>query len=334
MVARILAGCWRRDPLPLEIDEDSLKQILPLLLSGGCGSLIWRSIRKTELGAQPFAAELRDLHRYTVLQNALHSRVLKEALTHLRTQGIEPILVKGWALGPLYPEPGLRPFGDIDFCVRPAEYKAAATALQKFENTGTPIDLHLGFGKFYDSDDDALYARSQLVPLEDVEVRVLGFEDHLRFLCLHLLRHGAGRPLWLCDIAAALEALPEDFDWDRCLGRHQPQTNWVLGAFGLAHHLLGVQIPFEPRLPRWLLPTVLTAWEVPFALPPPVALFLRQPRQLLKELPHHWPNPIEATLALNGEFNDWPRWPYQLGGALAKTARLFVQTRGLTRRGQ
>jgi hypothetical protein len=333
MVARVLTGCWRRDPSPLEIDEASLQEILPLLLSGGCGSLIWRSIRKTELGARPFAGELRDLHRYCALQNAVHSLALKEALTYLRTQGIEPLLVKGWSLGPLYPEPGLRPFGDIDFCVRPAEYEAAATALRSFNNKGTSIDLHSGFAKFYDPDVDALFARSQLVALDDVEVRIPGFEDHLRFLCLHLLRHGAGRPLWLCDIAAALEALPEDFDWDRCLGDRQPQIDWVLGALGLAHHLLGVRIPFEPRLPRWLLPTVLAAWEVPFALPPPVAIFLHQPRQLLKELPRHWPNPIEATLALNGGFNEWPRWPYQIGGVLAKTARLLVQTRGLTRRG-
>jgi hypothetical protein len=333
MVARVLRGCWRRDPPPPEIDEASLKEILPLLLRGGCGSLVWRSIRTTELGARPFASELRELHRYCALQNAVHSLALKEALTHLRDQGIEPLLVKGWALGPIYPEPGLRPFGDIDFCVRPAEYRAAATALEKFKNTGIPIDLHSGFAKFYDPDDDALFARSQLVPLDEIEVRIPGFEDHLRFLCLHLLRHGAGRPLWLCDIAAALEALPEGFDWDLCLGKSQPQTDWTLGAMGLAHHLLGVQIPLTPRLPRWLLPTVLAAWDVPFALPSPLAVHIRQPRQLLKELPRHWPNPIEATLVLNGGFNDWPRWPYQLGGVIEKITRLLVQTRGLTRRG-
>src|SRR5262249_10890897 len=72
MVARALRGCWRRDPPPLEIDESSLMHILPLLSGGGCAGLIWRSIRKTELGAQPFAVELRETQRFCVLQNAVH----------------------------------------------------------------------------------------------------------------------------------------------------------------------------------------------------------------------------------------------------------------------
>ncbi len=52
--------------------------------------------------------------------------------------------------------------------------------------------------------------RSQLVNLDGVDVRVPGLEDHLGILCLHLLHHGAFRPLWLCDIAAALETRPAE----------------------------------------------------------------------------------------------------------------------------
>ena len=49
-------------------------------------------------------------------------------------------------------------------------------------------------------------------------------EDQLRQLCLHLLRHGACRPLWLCDVAVMLESLPGDFDWDRCLGGDRDES--------------------------------------------------------------------------------------------------------------
>ena len=44
-----------------------------------------------------------------------------------------------------------------------------------------------------------------------LDVRVLSPEDDLRFLCLHLLRHGAVQPLWLCDICVLLEARANDF---------------------------------------------------------------------------------------------------------------------------
>jgi hypothetical protein len=73
---------------------------------------------------------------------------------------------------------------------------------------------------------DELFARSQLVPLGDSQIRILGDEDHLRIICLHLLRSGAWRPLWLCDVAVALETLSPDFDWDICLGRDPRQADW------------------------------------------------------------------------------------------------------------
>jgi hypothetical protein len=50
------------------------------------------------------------------------------------------------------------------------------------------------------------------VELNGAKIRILGAEDHLRLLCLHLLKHGAWRPLWLCDVAAALESRPSSFD--------------------------------------------------------------------------------------------------------------------------
>ena len=72
-----------------------------------------------------------------------------------------------------------------------------------------------------------------LAALGDVPVRVLGPEDQLRLLCLHLARHGISRPLWLCDIGACLESSPPDFDWDCCLRGSKTLSDWttcVLGA--------------------------------------------------------------------------------------------------------
>ena len=36
-------------------------------------------------------------------------------------------------------------------------------------------------------------------------------------------------------------------------------------------------------------------------------------RKLFSEFCARWDNPVRATARLRGSFNDWPRWPYQLG---------------------
>jgi len=193
------------------------------------------------------------------------------------------------------------------------------------------VDLHVGFGKFYERQADHIFARSELVRLDNLDVRVLCPEDNLRFLCLHLLRHGAVRPLWLADIAVLLETLTSDFDWDRCLSGSRRHADWVTCAIGLAHHLLDAYVQGTPvearikRLPSWLVPPVLKGWGTPCETPRQVANYLRHPIGLSRELLHHWPNPIEATMTVQGPFNELPRLPFQLGHVVSRTTALFSQ---------
>src|SRR5205814_891640 len=93
---------------------------------------------------------------------------------------------------------------------------------------------------------DALHERAviQTVAL------VLGPEDHLRLLCLHMLVHGVCRPLWLCDIGAALESRPAEFDWRWFLSGDPRRTRWALCALGLAHELLGARLQDTPVAER------------------------------------------------------------------------------------
>ena len=153
---------------------------------------------------------------------------------------------------------------------------------------------------------------------------------------IHMLREGAWRPLWLCDIAAAVEARPANFDWDRCLSKNTRQAQWVICAITLAQQLLGARVngtPAEQRkrqLPHWLVPTILKEWESP--LPSmvqrhrvPLANYLRSPAGVLKGLRHRWPNPIEATIGVRGPFNNLPRLPFQLGNCLARIAKFTAR---------
>ena len=109
-----------------------------------------------------------------------------QAITLLRSAGVEPLLVKGWAVARLYPERGLRPYGDIDLCVRPEQYVTAVAALAAPAAGTVAVDLHKGLPQLHRPSLDDVYERSQLVTLGKIDVRILGTEDHLRYMCIHM----------------------------------------------------------------------------------------------------------------------------------------------------
>jgi hypothetical protein len=334
-VAQLLAGAWQQAAQSAPVSAEEVVELAPLLLSMGTGALAWRRLCAAKVSDAPALDQLQQAYRFYTLESAVHAHRLKQVVMRLRHFGVEPVLVKGWAIARLYAEPGLRPFSDLDLCVLPAQYGAAQAALDNPESRAGNVDLHKGFGKFGDRQAKDIFARSQLIPLDDIEVRVLSDEDHLHFLCLHLLRHGAVRPLWLCDIAVLLARRAPNFDWARCLSGSPRAADWVACAIGLAHQLVGAEIEGTPvadrarRLPAWLVPTVLREWGRPYRSPGQVEVYLRHPlrlwRGLPKELPHHWPNAIEATVTLKGPFNEMPRLPFQLGHVLSRSASVLWQ---------
>lgn len=337
LVASVLTGAWRRSPPPLDISAEELETVAPLLLGSGAASLGWWRIRQTDLKRTPAALQLQEAYRLHSLQSALHEAQIREVITLLRSAGVAPVLVKGWAVARLYPEMGLRPYGDIDLCLRPDEFSTAEATLKGPAGKRYDVDLHEGFAKLDALSLDELLARSRTVSLGGVEVRVLGLEDQLRILCTHLLRHAVWRPLWLCDIAVAIESLPPNFDWDRFLGNDPLQSDWIACAIGLAHQLLGAAVDHTPvearakRLPSWLVPHVLKNWNRPFPdyYPPlsytrPLASYLRDPRGLASTLIMRWPDPIEATVRLRGHFNEFPRLPYQLGNLFSRVGKFLI----------
>src|SRR5713226_6695336 len=312
LVARVLSGAWRVAPKPPNISAAELSAVTPLLNATGDAALGWWRIRNSELATSTAGRQLHEAYRRFRLAALVHEREIKYVFSLLRAEGIEPVLVKGWAIARHYPDRGLRPYGDIDTCVRPDQFAKAEQALKCLESIdGHYVDLHSGFAKLelatgprlnlfsesrrplrlggktgcqetYRRDAeraevsqrkpfsrqqafrvptlvgsfsvrksptevrtlngalwDELFERSRLVSLGEEKVRVLCDEDHLRILCLHLLRSGAWRPLWLCDVAVALESRASDFDWDLCLGSDPKIADWVACTIGVAHQLLG-----------------------------------------------------------------------------------------------
>lgn len=342
LIAKVLAGSWRAKSPPLDISAEELAQVAPLLLESGAASLGWRQVRNTPLSTSTAASELQQAYRLHTLQAGIHERNIKGVITLYQNAGIDPVLVKGWAVARLYPERGLRPYGDIDLCFRPDQFEQAEALLQTGEGQQYNVDLHKGFTKLDGVAHEELLARSEVVALGDVRVRILGPEDHFRILCVHLLRHSAWRPLWLCDIAATLESRAASFDWDRCLGRNPRQADWVACTVGLAHQLLGAKVDDTPvaeraeNLPRWLVPSVLKNWDrpdphlyPPLSYVPPMVTYFRRPAGMLKALRKRWPDPIEASIRMKAPFNEMPRLPFQLGNCFSRVTGFFATLVGL-----
>ena len=331
----MLTGAWRESPPRLTMSREEIDAVMPLLLGSGAGALAWWRIRQRS-GTDCVAAveQLRQAYLHSSIYAAKHEREVAEIFKVLRSAGIEPILIKGWAIARAYPETGLRPPGDIDLCVSPEQTAAAGVILNTPQYQQYRIDLeHDEVETLDERSFQELYGASELVRLENTEVRVLGAEDHLRILCFHLLKHGAWRPLWLCDVSAALESRAPRFDWDRCLGRNKRRAHWVLCAIELAHQLLDARLGDAPvkagasDLPGWLIPSVLGQWNAPY--PPNLGAPMREcfwdPVKLVTAVRKRWPNPIQATVATDGPLNGVPRLPFQIGNCIARAARLLPE---------
>jgi hypothetical protein len=279
VIAKVLSGAWREYAAAPHLSKAELSLVAPLIYQSGDAGLAWWRIRTSSLARSPMGRLLHDAYRHLRLAARAHEREIKEVISFLREEGIEPVLVKGWAIARRYPDFGLRPYGDIDLCVRPDQFNKAERMLTRLAGgKGHFVDLHDGFSKLdlvqvkFRSRRgqtlwDELFERSRLVDCGAEKVRVLSDEDHLRVLCLHLLRSGAWRLLWLCDVALAVESGGPDFDWGICLGSDLLKADWIACIIGVAHHLLKADLAKTPlaeratNLPRWLIPAVLRQWD-------------------------------------------------------------------------
>lgn len=323
LLAELLEGSWRPAPPAPRLSVEELGTVVRPLAGSGTAGLAWWKVRRSHLRESAPGASLKHSYHAQTLQSALQEWEVEHVFSRLRSAGIEPILLKGLATARLYAEQGLRPPGDIDLCVRAGQHEAARETIWGPGRKGTAlIDLRHDDGALNDRGGwDGVYARSRLVTLNESKIRVLGHEDHLRFLCLHLLRHSGYRPLWLCDVAAALESAPAGFDWEVALGGGALTRNWVTCVIDLARRLLGARredLPAEvraARAPPWLVEEVLRQWERPCTADHPprelMAVSLRHPVRALPALINRWPDPIKAVVGLNQPFDERARLPRQ-----------------------
>jgi hypothetical protein len=339
LVAKVLSGSWRGSrAATLEISEPELDAVTPLFYDSGTAGLAWRRLSTTSLRNSSSAEVLHQAYRLQSLQSEIHEQKIEKVFRLFRQAQVEAVLAKGWATAGLYADRALRPFGDLDICVRPEHFESAEEVLSAPDASDCWVDLHKHFSEIDERTIDEIFARSRMVSLGGERIRILGLEDQLALSSIHLLKHGAWRPLWLCDVGVMIESLPGTFDWDLCLGTSNRRPNWIICAIGLAKRLLGANTERLPanmktELPAWLVENVIKQWANPFAIgqppmshPVPMADLLRHPAGLWEGLRQRWPNPIVATISVNGEFNNVPRFPYQMANCISRIGRLLINS--------
>lgn len=326
LVAAVLRGSWRTVPQPPELTVAQLDSIVPQLIGTGAAGLAWRVIgRDPGMAVSRPGQRLWEVWMLEVGRAGAQRRQLLDVVQRTSAAGLDPLLIKGWSVARHYPGPGLRPSADIDLCLRPEEESLGRGVVSEMS---AAVDLdHVE--ELEGETIEALFERSIVVELDGLPVRLAGPADELRILCLHFLKHGGWRPLWLCDIAMLCERSPESAEQASSgAGRvHE----YVRAAIGLAQQLLGAEgaEPLPP--PRWMLSAVRREWGSPIKtrargpLPPvlPLRLFLR-------DLSGRLPNALAATVATNAPMERMPHVLVRVAGA-ANRGHQYLQSRKVGR---
>lgn len=256
--------------------------------------------------------------RWHILTYKVQEHHLREVWRRFEDAGFKPLLIKGWAAAQYYPKPSERRFDDFDFIVDPREYAAAVDFFREYRGRCS-VDLHKGARRLDNLSFENLYARSKVLECGREKIRVLCPEDHLRVLVVHWLNDGGAKKEKLWDIYHLIQNRSADFDWDRCLNAAgETRRKWIACTIRLADIYLGLNVGGIPlklsdEPPNWLIRAVEKEWASGVHLRPLHQCLHDKKefwRQIKKRMP---PNPIQATIEMEGEFDNRPRIIYQVG---------------------
>jgi len=211
--------------------------------------LLCYGFRQSRFGAIPSSVrEVWEACRRSTVVGAMHyQQVLGEIAAAFDDRRVPFVLLKGEALSKgLYPQEGLRPYGDIDLLIRPEAYETAKEILVElgfglrlptkegeklrlfgeieFDKKGrftVTVDLHwdtlmtsweprsLFSGDETWSSLDQIYLGARALPVLRGELLLLYLSVHFAF------HHVFDGLLWLCDLFLLLRRDEDRIDWDR-----------------------------------------------------------------------------------------------------------------------
>ena len=210
----------------------------------GLAGLLYQRLRacgRLAMLAAPEARRLESIYYLTLRTNLRYFSVLKE----IAGRGVPFVVMQGAALlAEIYPEPGLRPLGDIDLWVLPGNRERIGAVLVKlgfretslapgvFRRGDVLVDTHVQLdwterirsSRFlFAVDIETIHRDCRRVSWDGLELLCLGRHDQVIYLTVHAIKHNWERLIWLADIQR-LVARWQTADWEEIGG----------GRFGLA----------------------------------------------------------------------------------------------------
>lgn len=278
-----------------------------------------------------------ELDRRQIIYNAANKHRVKSAVRYFSDLGIESILLKGWSLARFYDTDTDRSYTDVDLAFDPKVADAAMDAWRKIVSGKFIVDLHIGMRDLDNLSWDDLFSSSYTIELDGTPIRVLADEDNLRVTAAHWLIDGGVNKDKLYDIYFLVKNRKIDFDWDRCLDAAGPtRRKWVIAVIAAARDYLELDVSDLPQavktaeLPDWFIKTLEREWRLGPYRRVYLSLTFGQPRLMLEQIRRRFPpNPIAATVDVEGEIDEGSRIPYQIR-SLRKKVRPMIS--GLYRR--
>ena len=279
--SRLLWECCRRDPDPTAVRralaEGADRELaVAAAAQHGIQPLLWRALgaagERDAFG--PAATVLRavaDACRMEAL--LLIPRAVALSVQPLTEAGLEPLVLKGPAVAGRYPEPGLRPMGDIDLLLPVADHARALEVLRRAQwhvvraggaghydtqlvHGDVPslsLEVHYGLEPSSERvtalDPAAIWERR--VPLDCAGTSAFGLSraDELVVLAAHAGKpfHGFTRLMWIADLAmivgdAAVRGAPMDWEVVRTAAEEARCLTVVGAALEMARRV-GVDTP-------------------------------------------------------------------------------------------
>lgn len=199
---------------------------------------------------------------------------LRTVLRLIGERDIRAVVLKGPVIAETYyPEPGLRPYGDIDLLIRQADLAAVAALLgergyhEKNEDAADAHRLHECHGLFqriFIHEDntrvielhcdhlqiglepvgmETIWASSTPVRIGSQTARALEAHDLFVQLCVHLQRHNFGRLIWFKDLDLIIRGGTLDWDMVEARAKEQGCADSVAYTLWLLRRTLATPLP-------------------------------------------------------------------------------------------
>jgi Uncharacterised nucleotidyltransferase len=209
--------------LPFDVPRDTdWNVLLQLATANGVLSLLHQSLSEKAVAMpESFTAAARE-SRDTAETFAAG---LKDLLQHFAEHAIEVIPLKGPVLAAsLYGDVAMRACNDLDLLVRPADYQRAEALLfdlgfaaltgrddyhRRFLRDALLIELHFGVSspRYFPFDPRGVWIRASGDKFRGMPMRIMSDGDLVLYLCLHGVKHGFSRLIWILDLAHALQGM-------------------------------------------------------------------------------------------------------------------------------